>query len=263
MLRPFLSATVVAGAVLTAGVPPARAQSQSSVQWPCKTSDSPAAPAYISRPALAPFTDTVRDFRRLPSRNTAAVLAVGSAAAIGMRPADESITRSLSGSRSLHETVRAGAFIGGTPFQLGAAVATYGIGRALKNPCAASLGADLIQAQLIAQALTTSMKLSVRRARPEGAGFSFPSGHATVTFATATVLQHHFGWKVGLPAYAAASYVAVSRIQMKRHYASDIAFGAALGIVAGRTVTLGRTGWTLAPMATPGGGGAAVTWVGK
>jgi len=200
------------------------------VQWPCKTSDSPAAPAYISRPALAPFSDTVRDFRRLPSRNSAAVLAVGGAAAIGMRPADESITRSLSGSRSLHETVRAGAFIGGTPFQLGAAVATYGIGRALKNPCAASLGADLIQAQLIAQALTTSMKLSIRRARPEGAGFSFPSGHATSVFAVATVFAAYYP-RLRWPLYALAAAIALGRVYLARHYVSDIIAGAALGAI--------------------------------
>ena len=84
-----------------------------------------------------------------------------------------------------------------------------------------------------------------------------------MTFATATVLQQHFVWKVGVPAYAAAAYVAASRIQMKRHYASDVAFGAALGILAGRTVTMGRTGWALAPMAAPGGAGAGFTWVGK
>ena len=75
-------------------------------------------------------------------------------------------------------------------------------------------------------------KQATRRSRPEGTGYSFPSGHTTVTFASATVLQRHFGWKVGLPAYAVASYVAASRVEMKRHYLSDVAFGAALGIVA-------------------------------
>jgi len=61
-----------------------------------------------------------------------------------------------------------------------------------------------------------------------------------VTFGTATVLQRNFGWKAGVPAYALASYVAASRVQMKRHFLSDVAFGAAIGIVAGRTVTVGR-----------------------
>jgi membrane-associated phospholipid phosphatase len=76
------------------------------------------------------------------------------------------------------------------------------------------------------------------------------------------VLQQHFGWRVGVAAYAAASYVAASRLQMRRHYLSDVAFGAALGILAGRTV--GRSHrFVLTPIVTPGGTGAGVTWIGK
>ena len=79
------------------------------------------------------------------------------------------------------------------------------------------------------------------------------------------MLQRHFGWKVGIPAYAVASYVAASRIQMKRHYLSDVAFGAALGIVAGRTVTVGHgdARFAVAPIATAGGGGVGFTWIGR
>ena len=71
------------------------------------------------------------------------------------------------------------------------------------------------------------------------------------------------GWKVGLPAFGVATYVAASRIQEKRHFLSDVAFGAAIGIVAGRTVTIGRgeTRFAVAPMATPGGGGVSFTWL--
>ena len=77
--------------------------------------------------------------------------------------------------------------------------------------------------------------------------------------------QRHFGWKVGIPAYGAASYVAASRLQTNRHYLSDVAFGAALGIVAGRTVTVGHGNarFAVAPVAAPGGGGIAFTWIGN
>ena len=46
---------------------------------------------------------------------------------------------------------------------------------------------------------------------------------------------------------------------------SDVAFGAAIGIVSGRTVTIGRgeNRFALAPMAAPGGGGVSFTWVGN
>jgi hypothetical protein len=68
-----------------------------------------------------------------------------------------------------------------------------------------------------------------------------------------------------VPAYALASYVCASRIRAKRHYFSDVAFGAALGIVAGRSVTVGRGDgrFTVAPMAAPGGGGVGFTWIGN
>ena len=93
--------------------------------------------------------------------------------------------------------------------------------------------------------------------RPEGAGYSFPSGHAATAFASATVLQRRFGWKAGIPAYAVATYVAASRVDMQRHYLSDVVFGAAIGIVAGRTVTVGGHEFEVGPMAT-GSGGAGI-----
>lgn len=212
------------------------------------------------------FTGTLRDFRQLRSGASLGVAALGGITAFGAHSVDGSVTRSISDPNPLRQTFKTGAVIGGTPFELGAAFGTYAVGRALNRPCAASLGADLVQAQLMAQALTLGIKQATRRTRPEGSGFSFPSGHATVAFASATVLQRHFGWKIGVPAYAVASYVAASRVEMKRHYLSDVAFGAALGIVAGRAVTVGRGHrLMLTPIAPPDSTGAGVgfTWVDK
>jgi membrane-associated phospholipid phosphatase len=79
------------------------------------------------------------------------------------------------------------------------------------------------------------------------------------------VLHRHFGAKVGIPAYGLATFVAASRINEKRHFLSDVAFGAAIGMVSGRTVTLGHGNarFALSPAAAPGGGGVNFTWVGK
>jgi membrane-associated phospholipid phosphatase len=210
------------------------------------------------------FTDTVRDVKRLPSRDTLMWLTIGAAAAIAGHPEDARITRSVSGARVLREPLEAGATIGGTPLQLGAAITAYAIGRGADKPRVALLGADLIRAQVIAEGLTFAIKQTVRRSRPEGSGFSFSSGHTAVSFASATVLQRHLGWKAGVPAYAIATYVAASRVQTKKHYFSDVAFGAAVGIIAGRTVTAGRVGrFVVAPAVGPGTAGASFTWVGK
>jgi membrane-associated phospholipid phosphatase len=70
---------------------------------------------------------------------------------------------------------------------------------------------------------------------------------------------------VGVPAYGIASWVAASRMESKRHYLSDVAFGAAIGIVAGRTVTIGHgdARFAVSPAVAPGGGSVNFTWVAK
>ena len=40
-----------------------------------------------------------------------------------------------------------------------------------------------------------------------------------------------------VPAYVFSSYVAMSRLPANRHWASDVVFGSAVGIISGRTVT--------------------------
>ena len=45
----------------------------------------------------------------------------------------------------------------------------------------------------------------------------------------ATMLNHYYGWKVGIPAYALAGLVAFSRVEKKKHFPSDVIFGAAIG----------------------------------
>ena len=66
---------------------------------------------------------------------------------------------------------------------------------------------------------------------------SFPSGHAADTFALATALERHLGWRGALPAYIFSSYVAASRLRENLHFLSDVVFGATVGTIAGRTVT--------------------------
>jgi len=208
------------------------------------------------------FTGTVRDIGRVPSTASAGILALGGAAAVGAHAVDHRVNTTFSSRQDLRGAFKAGATLGGTPLELGAAFTTYAIGRAMNKPCAAALGADLVQAQLMAQVFTIGLKQATQRARPAGSGLSFPSGHTTMAFASATVLQRHFGWKAGIPAYAAASYVAASRVQTQRHYLSDVAFGAALGIVAGRTVSVGHgRQLMLTPIAVSRGAGASFTLI--
>jgi membrane-associated phospholipid phosphatase len=133
---------------------------------------------------------------------------------------------------------------------VGGATAVYVVGRMLHSPRAAAFGSDLVRAQVLDTLLTQAIKVTVDRTRPDGGSYSFPSGHASSSFATATVIAKYFGWKFGVPAYAAASYVAASRLSENQHYLSDVVFGASLGVISGRTVTVGRSRLGFAPMAS-------------
>jgi membrane-associated phospholipid phosphatase len=124
-----------------------------------------------------------------------------------------------------------------------------------------ALGADLVEAQIVTQTVVQGLKYSVRRPRPDGSNnLSFPSGHTASTFATATVLQRHLGWKVGVPAYAFATYVGAARMSADKHHLSDVLVGAGLGIVAGRSVTVGLGGQKFDLGVAPTTGGAMVSF---
>ena len=225
----------------------------------------------LSIPAPAPVglhdvvADAIQDFRRVPSWTNIAILAAGGLGAAMSHTSDRSLSNAMSSSQGLGTVLGVGETAGGARMQLFGALGTYAVGRFSGQHTIATIGADLIQSQIVAQSMTAAIKMSVGRTRPDGTQYSFPSGHASVSFATATVLQRNLGWKVGIPAYGFATYVAASRIQDKRHFLSDVAFGAAIGIVAGRSVTVGKGDgkFSVAPSAAPGGGGISFTWLGS
>lgn len=207
---------------------------------------------------------TAKDFTKLASADAARWLIIGGAAALAVRPEDPTVSGFMANAR-LERPFESGQMIGSSPFQMGGSLALYSIGRLTHNARTVEVGGDLFRAQAVAQLTTYAMKYAIRRTRPDGTRFSFPSGHTSVSFASAAVLQRHFGWKAGIPAFGVAAYVAGSRLQTRRHHLSDVAFGAALGILAGRTVTVGRGAarMAVAPNAVPRGVGVSFTLVGN
>jgi membrane-associated phospholipid phosphatase len=62
---------------------------------------------------------------------------------------------------------------------------------------------------------------------------SFPSGHATNAFSSATTLYRRYGWKIGVPAYAVATLTGVARERAREHHWYDVVAGAAIGGISG------------------------------
>lgn len=93
------------------------------------------------------------------------------------------------------------------------------------------------------QMITTSLKFGFKRKRPfeqypdqivqrtSVHGFSFPSGHTSSAFATATALTLGTKkWYVAVPAYIYACGVGYSRMRLGVHFPSDVFGGIVVGV---------------------------------
>jgi hypothetical protein len=200
------------------------------------------------------------DIVNLPSRENLLWVGIGTGVSLAVHPADSHVNGALSGP-TLHKVFEPGAILGQSYTLLGIAGTIYAVGRIKDQPKVSHTGMDLIRSVAIAELITESLKYTVRRERPDHSDtYSFPSGHSADTMAFATALERHFDWRFAVPAYLFASYVAMSRLQLNVHYLSDVTAGAAVGIIAGRTVTRhGRENFPVNVMALPGG--AAVVYV--
>ena len=88
---------------------------------------------------------------------------------------------------------------------------------------------------------------------------SFPSGHSAESFAAAASLENRYGWRAGLPAFAAATFVAVARVEARKHHWYDCVAGAAIGTGSGFLLTSKRDDHVkLVPWGDAGGGGLAL-----
>ncbi len=203
------------------------------------------------------FKLVASDFKRFFSPDTARVLAFTSIGAIAAAPWDrEGVNNGFGISTTLFE---AGNIMGSFMFQAGAGFAGYGLGKVIHNDKLAAVGRDVIRAQVLSQVIVQAVKVTVRRERPDASNnLSFPSGHSASAFATATVLQRHYGWKAGVPAYAFGSYVALARMAWNRHHATDVVMGAGLGIASARTVTMNVGGSKFNLGVQPQVGGASI-----
>jgi membrane-associated phospholipid phosphatase len=205
------------------------------------------------------FKLSAGDFKNFFRADTAKVMSYVGLVAIATAPWDrEGVNNGFNIPTALFES---GNAIGQFAFQASAGLATYGIAKAVGNQKAAIVGRDVVRAQILSQVLVQTVKYTVRRERPDGSNNkSFPSGHSASAFATATVLQRHYGWKVGVPAYALGGYIALARMAWNRHHATDVVMGAGFGIASARTVTMSLAKSKFSVGVQPTTGGASLNF---
>src|SRR5260221_1641692 len=208
----MLLTSVLALTLLT----PAQTQTPASTPAPPQEQNAdqkePPTPAHTGIHAL--FGDLGEDIKHLPEMQNVYIAAIGGGLALAVHPADRTFNANL---QSHHGTVNAvfapGKYVGGTPEQVALSLGTYAFGRWRDQPKVAHLGMDLLQAQILTEMMVEPLKSWVRRLRPDGSNRqSCPSGHAAITFATATVIERDLGWRNAAVGYVRASYVASSRL---------------------------------------------------
>jgi membrane-associated phospholipid phosphatase len=234
---PLLAGTAMAtGQAQSPAAPPDSARGDTAARW-----------AILKRPELG--------------RNTRAML-VGTAAlggAISLFDSRLSLDARRVGGDDMSVPSTIGAFVGGpVPLALGAAL--YATGRARGDGFVENTGREVMRAVLASGALTAFAKGTVGRARPfaapgdpdvfsPGRGFtngslaSFPSGHTSAAFATATVLARELNtahpggrWPTNTLLFGGATFVGFSRVYERQHWPSDVVAGAALGAITGYEV---------------------------
>ena len=151
--------------------------------------------------------------------------------------------------------------LGQAGVHFGVPLALYVAARTTGHTETAAFAVTLLRAQITNGIVTRSLKL-IPRPRPfqevaRLAHGSFPSGHTSVTFATATVIHRWWGWWAGLPAYLLASYVGITRLH-NNHYLSDVTFGAALGIATDLAINQPSRRVAISPTVAPGRAGVAI-----
>lgn len=119
-------------------------------------------------------------------------------------------------------------------------------GLAANDDCALRYSLETAISTGISMAITGGLKQIINRQRPSQSypesihtysftdGKSFPSGHTTLVFATATTMAYQSKrWYVTVPVITWPISVGYSRMRLGKHYPSDVLAGVLIGIGSG------------------------------
>ena len=232
-MRQILAASCCCAALLTA-VPTARADEPArTFTW---TDD---APRGDGRRTMARFVPNLgRNFVGVFSRESVTPFLIGAAGAAASGPLLDGGTKGFFGSD------RRFTFLGDNGQVAGQATIVAPVaamlllgGRFSSDQQFRSTTYDVAQALAVTTAWTYALKKGLPRTRPDASDrLAFPSGHTSNAFAWATVVDHHYGHRLGIPAYGVAGLIGASRLEKNKHHLSDVIAGAAIGAIVGRTV---------------------------
>ena len=180
--------------------------------------------------------DLGRNFVALFSRANLAPLLIGTGGASAAYAVDDEVAEFFGGGSRLGKVQEWGNVLGKS-WLIGGTVGTMMlVGRYKGSDSFRRLSYSLGQGFVLTGGLTFGLKQAVKRERPDSSNSrSFPSGHTSQAFAFATILSQHHS-QAAIPAYLTAGLIAVSRLDRDVHYLSDVAAGAVLGYIVGRTV---------------------------
>lgn len=184
---------------------------------------------------------------------------------VAMFPVDKSVARRLR-SPSSNENQFIGRLTTGTeyladPGSIVIGSGMYLVGRLTHRHTLADVGLHTTEAIVLGSGVTMVLKDVLGRSRPfvtnatdprdfklfkgfgDGDRQSFPSGHTTAAFAAAAAVTSevhrvypHVTWIAGPLLYGGATTVGLARMYHNKHWASDVALGAAIGTFSGLKV---------------------------
>jgi hypothetical protein len=179
-------------------------------------------------------------------QTTVRSLAVAGLIAYVTRPYEEPHRMARLLDNSFLETPVDAGDVYGSGLTLGSgALGIYLLGRATGSQSLQAAGSDLGRSLVASGAAVWSMKLAFGRTRPNGGRYSFPSGHTAAAFSVVPAIRKHFGLKAAVPACALALSAGLGRMEDRKHYLSDVIFGAALGLAIGEAVVGSSSDWPL------------------
>lgn len=146
----------------------------------------------------------------------------------------------LNRNKSLDPTFRA-ITNSAVPISIATPIIIYSVGLIKKDGTVKRKAVFIAETVLVSGFISAVLKYSVNKDRPyvtypdieqaiSATGPSFPSGHTSAAFATATSLSIAFPkWYVIAPSFVWAGAVGYSRMDLGVHYPSDVLVGAIVG----------------------------------